>query len=117
MAGAPDVITNAFQQQSRSDPMTDSVAAAFREKQIIQQIPVYGSTLQFSVPPVYYNRGWVAPDVPTVAGPTYPRPVQAPEITYLTKAYSNLIALSAKPPVVQNRQAVQLTAPSIDTTY
>lgn len=117
MAGAPDVMTNALQQPSMSDPYTDAVAVDFRNKRIVQDIPVYQPSFQFSVPERQFYRGWIAPDVPTVAGPTYPQPVQAPDVIYANKSYQYLIQKSANPTPTPNRQPVQLTAPDIQTTY
>lgn len=115
--GAPAVITNPFYQGYDSNPQQDAEAAVFRAKQIVQQRPVYQPSYQFSVPPAMYNRGWVAPDVPPVAGPTYPAAVQAPEVHYINKAYAGLVQYSAQPVATVNRSGHVLSAPPIATTY
>lgn len=117
MGGAPDVITNRFQNPSRTAPSTDSTAALLRSSQVIQQIPVRGQAYQFSVPAFQQDMGWKASDVPTLPGPTYIGGVQAPDIPYAQKPYSTLVQKAAKPSASPNRQPVQLTAPPISTTY
>jgi hypothetical protein len=117
MSSAPDVMTSAYQQPSTTDPHTDAVAATLRSKTVVQEIPVYQPAFQFSVPSNVYNRGWIASDVPTVPGPTYPYPVQAPPIQYKAKSYSTLIQKAANPSLIVNREPIQLSAPSIQTTY
>lgn len=117
MSGAPQVITNPYQQIYTSDPSTDVVAQVIRSKNVAQQVPVYQPSYQFSVPSNTYNRGWIASDVPTVAGPTYVSRVEAPEIPYVNKSYAKLIKNAATPQPNPNRSVQQLTAPSIETNY
>lgn len=117
MSGAPDVITNRWQQPSKTAPSVDSTAALLRSSQTLQTIPVRGQAYQFSVPTFQQDMGWKSQDIPTVAGPTYPDAVTAPDVPYAQKPYSNLVLKASAPPVTRNRQAVQLTAPPIITTY
>lgn len=124
MSGAPQVVTNPFQQVWTSDPATDTVSSTFRSKTVVQQIPVYQQSYQFSVPGNNYKQGIgkinPAPDVPTVAGvplPVYEYPRTAPSVPFVNKSYSALVAKTANRPVTVNRQAVYLSAPSIVTTY
>jgi hypothetical protein len=117
MRGAPQVITNPYQQIYTSDPNTDVVAQVIRSKNVAQQVPVYQPSYQFSVPGNAYNRGWIAPDVPTIPGPTYVSRVEAPEVPYVNKSYAKLIQKAATPQPTSNRIAQQLTAPSIETNY
>lgn len=116
--GAPSVITNPFQRSYESAPLNDAEAKVLRSVQTLQSVPVYGQAYQFSVPGNEYNRGWLSADVPPVPGPTYVSPpVSAPEIQYVSKSYSRLVTRAAQPPVSNNRQSVQLTAPPIITTF
>lgn len=115
--GAPIVQTNPFYLGYDSNPKQDAEAAIFRSQHVTQQIPVYGTNIQYSVPPAFYNRGWYAPDVPTCAGPTYVTPVEAPSVQYLNKSFSGLVQQSAKPLNTPNRSKQLLSAPSIATTY
>lgn len=117
MRGSPSVLTNINQQSFESNPSTDITAANLRQKIIYQQIPVYAAARQYSVPLSQYNRGWVSSDVPTVPGPSYPNPVEAPSIAYANKSYSQLVRAAAQPAKVDNRQPNILTAPPIQTRY
>lgn len=117
MSGAPDVITNPYYMGSQSNPIQDAQSAVRRSARVIQTIPVYGRPYDYSVPAVMYNRGWIAPDVPTVAGPTYHQAVEAPSVIYTNKAYQGLVSMAASPPKTINRSSYNVGAPSIDTSY
>lgn len=118
-SGAPAVSTNPYYTGYNSNPKQDYEAAVFRGQHIIERIPVYGRNIDYTVPHIYRrNRGgWVASDVPTVPGPTYPTAVEAPAIMYKNKAYDGLIAASAKPVPSPNRRQMNLGAPDIQTTF